>query len=292
MVMDIDRMMGIVSGLVVLLSIFLLPFSSFQLPSGETSELTLFLTVKKVIINIMANTYGAINTLVFNIMLILSFILLLAAGILGVFPLRSGVLGIIGMIIITIVSMFNPQLGFRIPGYGVGFFFAWGFSIIAVMFGKLHPLSRIIRAPSESEVAKGLEASKSSVGEATLSKELSASLKSEEKVQETEESLSLQASSPPKDLFAPLLSKAEKTSPAEDKKEYPPPQPIMLFPSPPVDVSVIEEEMNRIRVFLVILGEERNNGMISEEAYDRLKIKLERILDELDKERENALKNR
>jgi hypothetical protein len=275
--MDLDRIVGIVFGVLILVAIFLLPFGSFRLPSGQASETTFFSTVRQLVESVIADTQQPANLLVYNILIIVSFTLLVIAGVLGFYPMRSGVMGILGMIIITVVSMFNPQLGFNIPSYGAGFFAAWGLSIAAIIMGKLQPQMRrkLAFLSSKAPPKKAGEEPVENVSPpASLFKPLSAS---EEPVSQTSSVSQESSQSPPLELFSSL-------STAESVPEPSQALPVIPLPSPPVDINVIEEEINRIRVFLVLLREEKNNKMISEEAYDRLKPKLEKIIEDLEKE--------
>jgi hypothetical protein len=63
------------------------------------------------------------------------------------------------------------------------------------------------------------------------------------------------------------------------------------FPSPPVDNSIVEEEVIRIKTYLAMLEGERNCGLISERAYYRLRRRLESLLYELLNETENSVEN-
>ncbi|MEM2414751.1 MAG: hypothetical protein QXM98_05575 [Thermoproteota archaeon] len=52
-------------------------------------------------------------------------------------------------------------------------------------------------------------------------------------------------------------------------------------PYPPIKSGIVEEEVSRIRKYLAMLGNERRCGLISEEAYNRLRQRLESMLDEI-----------
>lgn len=281
--MDLDRIVGIVFGLLILVAVFLLPFGSFRLPSGQPSETTFFNTVRQLVETIVADTQQPANLLVYNFLLIVSFIFLVMAGVLGFYPMRSGIMGILGMILITVVSMFNPQLGFNIPSYGAGFFAAWGFSIAAIIIGRIQPQMRRKLSPLSSKAS------------------------SEKVVEQPVENVS-----PPTNLFKPLSSAEEPSSQAssilpeapQDSSKSPPIElfsslstseeashlPVIPLPSPPVEISVIEEEIKRINAFIHLLDADRNDKLISEEAYDRLREKLERIVSDLEKERKSMVK--
>jgi len=282
--MDLDRILGVVFGLMILLAVFLLPFGSFTLPSGQVSEKTFFLTVRQLVETIMADTQQPMNFLLYEAMLIVSFASLIVAGILGFYPMRSGAIGILGMVVATAVSMFPPQLGFTIPQYDVGYFAVWGFSIAGIVVGKLQPfMSGKLSFLSQKKASQRVETTiEQPVEKATPPAELFQPLSRPEEPAPSESSLE-ESISPPTDLFSSL-------SLPEAEEEYQR-QPVVHFPSPPVEVNVIDEEIARVRVFLALIKEERDSGLLSEEAYDRLKRRFEKILDELNEEKGRVVKS-
>lgn len=282
--MDLDRILGVVFGLMILVAVFLLPFGHFTLPSGQVSEKTLFLTVRQLVETIMVDTQQPMN-LLYEAMLIVSFATLIIAGVLGFYPMRSGAIGILGMVIVTTMSMFPPQLGFTIPQYDIGYFAAWGFSIAGIVVGKLQPFtSGKLSFLSQKKVPQKVETTvEQPVEKVAPPAELFQPLSRPDEVTPSE-SPSLEPSiSPPADLFSSL-------SLPEAEEEYPH-QPVVHFPSPPVEVNVIDEEITRIRVFLALIREEKDSGLLSEEAYDRLKSRFEKILNELNEEKERIIKS-
>lgn len=253
--MDADRIAGIALGLVMILAIFLLPFGSFLLPSNKIGETTLFSMIAQFIENIASGTQSPMNLLIYEIIILASFIILIAAGALGLYPLRSGAIGIFGMILITTVTVFNPVLGFNTPSYGTGYFIVWGASVAAILIGKFRPNARrkVVSAVSQPPV---------------------------EEVVET--------SSPPMDLFKPLSGTEEEaqTSSAEPSQAS---ESTESASSISIGLDVIEEEITRIRAFLVVLEDEKKENIISGEAYDRLSTRLRKMLDELEAERKIIL---
>jgi hypothetical protein len=248
--MDTDRVAGIALGLVIILAMFLLPFGSFTLPSGQTGETTLFSMVAQFIQNIANGVQQPMNLLVYEIIILASFIILIAAGALGLYPLRSGVIGILGIILVTTVTVFNPVLGFNMPSYGAGYFIVWGASVAAIVIGKFRPTARskVAAAVSQPPTVEVVE-----------------------------------TSSPPMDLFKPLSSEEETRTPKEEPS--PASEPAAGAPSLPVGLNVIEEEITRIRAFLVVLEDEKKDNIISGEAFNRLSTRLRKMLDELEAER-------
>ncbi|MEM2930290.1 MAG: hypothetical protein QW797_05465 [Thermoproteota archaeon] len=250
--MDRDRIAGVALGLVIILAMFLLPFGSFLLPSGQLGEATLFSMVAQFVGNIVNGVQQPMNLLIYEIIILASFIILIAAGALGFYPLRSGIIGILAMILITTVTIFNPVLGLNTPSYGAGYFIIWGASAAATVIGRLRPNARRKIASAVSQPPP-------------------------QEVVET--------SSPPMDLFKPLSSEEEAQTPSAETS--PASQPTESFSS--VGLNVIEEEMTRIRAFLVVLEDENKDNIISGEAYGRLSMKLRKMLDELEAERKTIL---
>jgi hypothetical protein len=252
--MDKDRVAGIALGLVIILAMFLLPFGSFMLPSGQTRETTLFNVVAQFIQNIANGVQQPMNLLIYEIIILASFIILIAAGALGLYPLHSGVIGILGIILVTTVTVFNPVLGFNMPSYGAGYFIVWGASVAAIVIGKFGPNARRKVAAAVSQPPT-------------------------EEVVET--------SSPPVDLFKPLSGEEETRTLQEEPS--PASEPTASALSLPVGLNVIEEEIMRIRAFLVVLEDEKKDNIISGEAYDRLSMRLRKMLGELEAERKIVL---
>lgn len=251
--MDMDRIAGITLGLVMILATFLLPFGSFLLPSGQPGQATLFSMVVQFIENVASGIQQPMNLLIYEIIILASFIILTAAGALGLYPLRSGVMGILGMVLVTTVTVFNPVLGFNVPSYGVGYFVVWAASAAAIIIGKFRPNARrkVVSAVTQPPV---------------------------EEVVET--------SGPPIDLFKPLSGTKEEAqiSSAEPSQVSEPTAPALS-----TSLNVVEEEMTRIRAFLIVLEDEKKDNIISGEAYDRLSARLRKMLDELEAERKIIL---
>ncbi|MCS6784859.1 MAG: hypothetical protein NZ581_06665 [Candidatus Caldarchaeum sp.] len=122
----IGRIVGLAMGLVILFSIVFLPF--------DTNPPTTFLEIGLPLvenIGIIPNLGDpAIVSLAYA--LVVSFILLVAAGIVGVFPLGAGVLGLSGMAIVTaaVYLFFPPEI--PAPVWGTGYYAMWGASVIAL----------------------------------------------------------------------------------------------------------------------------------------------------------------
>lgn len=319
--MDPDKLLGIVFGVLILVSVFLLPFGYFTLLSDQTGSQSLFLTAMQSVENIMVEIWQPTPVLLYEIMLVSSFVIIVIAGILGFHPMRSGAIGILGMIILTVVTIFHPQRGLTIPSYDVGYFTVWGFSIASLIVGKFQPHIReklsflsskpIKASPKESRVVSQPVATTTETPmektspPSDLFKPLSAQSKVELPGQSKPIVSQVMSESPPMELFSSFSTLEEREEEQEsqlsdeiiklpppdmfNQREYRPQTSISL-PSPPVEINVIEEEISRIRVFLAILEEERNTGLISEEAYDRLRTRFEKMLDDLDEERRRIVR--
>lgn len=125
-------------GLVILISIFLLPFFA---------GLTLY--------GIVGPMLGAIGELqglpaqamTLGYLLIISFILLVIAGFVGIFPLGTGVLGIVGMAMITVAPfMLGSEASLLLSFVGFGYYVTWIASIVALGASFWHRRSQ---APSQ-----------------------------------------------------------------------------------------------------------------------------------------------
>ena len=82
------RMLGIVLGLVILVTIFLLPF-------GTTNTNSLYGTAGPLMSNLGAAQASGTATATFDYILVIAFVLLVIAGLVGIFPLGTGVLGVV-----------------------------------------------------------------------------------------------------------------------------------------------------------------------------------------------------
>jgi hypothetical protein len=119
------RMLGIVLGLVILVSIFLLPF-------GTTNTQTLYGTAGPLISNLGGVQASGTATATFDYILIIAFVLLIIAGLVGLFPLGTGVLGIVGMAMITVAPYAVFPNGPVKLDPGTGFYVIWAASVLAL----------------------------------------------------------------------------------------------------------------------------------------------------------------
>ncbi len=118
------RGLGIVMGLVILVTIFLIPFYS---PSS-----TLYGKAWPLLNNLgsIANS-GSSSTTAFDYVTAIAFVLLVIAGLVGIFPLGTGVIGVVAMAILTAGTYFiYPNSG--MPSFGIGYYVVWAASIISL----------------------------------------------------------------------------------------------------------------------------------------------------------------
>jgi hypothetical protein len=129
---QLEKIVGASLGIVILVGIFLLPFSSaISVLAG--SQNTLY-----AIFHFFLDNLGSIlNVNNFSLELIaylylLGTILLLLSGILGTFVLVSGVLGISGMTMFSLSGVVSPQYTPTAVVYGVGFYLLWALCVIQI----------------------------------------------------------------------------------------------------------------------------------------------------------------
>lgn len=114
------RILGIVMGLVILAAVFVLPINM--------AGYSLYYVVAP-----LMSAIGSLQTLpyqqmVFGYGLVVSFILLVIAGVVGFFPLGTGVLGVVGAALLAAV----PYMISLPVTWGVGFYVIWIASIVSL----------------------------------------------------------------------------------------------------------------------------------------------------------------
>lgn len=123
-------------GLVILISIVFLPF--------DTNPPKTFLEIGYPLLE----NIGAIPGLgdpaavAFGYVLAVSFILIVVAGFVGIFPLGTGVLGVIGMALITAAVYFLVPVGIPRPVWGLGYYAIWAASIVSLGASFWHGKSK------------------------------------------------------------------------------------------------------------------------------------------------------
>jgi ribosomal protein S27E len=116
------RILGIILGLVILVTIFVIPFGS--------ANTTLYGIVNPKLSYLQS---GSGPDIAYNYVLVIAFILLVIAGVVGLFPLGTGVLGVVGMAMITVApSLVYPNGSPNVVGMGAGFYVIWVASIASL----------------------------------------------------------------------------------------------------------------------------------------------------------------
>lgn len=125
--MNPGRILGIVAGIIILVAAFTLPF-------GQMDGATFFGIVSPLFGNLGVIQQSGDQALIgITYVYIVSLILLVIAGVVGFFPLGSGVIGIIAMAILTVAPIvIFPGTSFVLSDYGIGYFVAWAASIVAL----------------------------------------------------------------------------------------------------------------------------------------------------------------
>ena len=128
------RILGIIMGIVILIAFFALPFFS----SDNSTLYTNMTSTYNNISTIQAS--GNTGTIASAYVLLIGAILILIAGFVGVFPLGTGVLGVVGMAMITA----SPYLisGGAVSGifstYAGGYFVIWVASVVSLAASFWH----------------------------------------------------------------------------------------------------------------------------------------------------------
>lgn len=118
------RILGAIMGLVILISIFLLPFFA---------GLTLYGIVGPMLGGIGELQGFGVQGMTLGYLFIISFILLVIAGIVGIFPLGTGVLGVVGMAMITVAPfLVGSEASLLLSFVGIGYYVIWIASIVAL----------------------------------------------------------------------------------------------------------------------------------------------------------------
>jgi hypothetical protein len=118
------RILGALMGLVILVAVFLLPFTSSQTLYGKAGPLLSNLGA--------VQQLGDFASVATDYVLVVVFVLLVIAGLVGIFPLGTGVLGVVAMAMVTLASiLIHPAQGGS-PTYEAGFYVAWVASIISL----------------------------------------------------------------------------------------------------------------------------------------------------------------
>ncbi len=117
------RILGAVMGLLILATVFLIPFVGSQTLYSGTSPL--FSNLSSV------QQSGSFPTIASDYVMVIVFILLVISGLVGIFPLGTGVIGVVAMALFTVGPiLIYPSL--PAPSYSAGFFVVWVASIVSL----------------------------------------------------------------------------------------------------------------------------------------------------------------
>ncbi|MCX8183021.1 MAG: hypothetical protein N3F08_01170, partial [Crenarchaeota archaeon] len=126
--MNPGRILGVFLGIVILIAVFILPFGT----QGDTFFAIARWNMEN-LGEIQETSEAGLVALVY--VTIVSFILLAIAGLVGFFPLGCGVIGIVGLALLTAghVLIYNSYGEvFNVLELGAGYFVAWAASIAAL----------------------------------------------------------------------------------------------------------------------------------------------------------------
>ena len=115
----------------------------FLAPSGTSNPTTLYGVAGPLIWGLGAlQSTGNAVTVKYDYIWIIPFVLLVFAGLVGIFPLGTGVLGIVGMAIITASPYLVYPNGPVKLDPGIGFYLIWGASIVSLGASLWHRLKK------------------------------------------------------------------------------------------------------------------------------------------------------
>jgi len=145
--MDRRRIPGVVSGIVLLVAVFVLPFGS---DPGSPSLFGSMLPVLRDVGQVQQSGDPALFYLTF--VMIGAFVLLVVAGALGAFPLASGVMGLVGVLVVSLApTLFFRGTGFSLSLFGLGYFVVWAASVAALASHFWRPRVKWAAPPTVAE---------------------------------------------------------------------------------------------------------------------------------------------
>jgi len=145
--MDRRRIPGVVSGLVLLVAVFVLPFGS---DPGSPSLFGSMLPIFRDVGQVQQSGDSALFYLTF--VMIGAFVVLVVAGALGAFPLASGVMGLVGVLVVSLApTVFFRGTGFSLSLFGLGYFVVWAASVAALASHFWRPRVKWAAPPTVAE---------------------------------------------------------------------------------------------------------------------------------------------
>lgn len=155
--MDRRRILGAVAGIIILVAVFVLPFGP------DLGSPSLFSSVLSVVGDLgQIHESGDAELVALSYIMIGAFIILVIAGAAGVFPLGAGIMGLVGMVVITMARLvLFPGAPSTLSLFGVGYFVGWAASVaaLATRFTGVRVEAKAEPVP-EAEVAPGVPAPK------------------------------------------------------------------------------------------------------------------------------------
>lgn len=155
--MRLGRLVGIGIGIVILLVVFFVPFGA--IPGYVQHGDTLYTAFSGAMANVpQVQNSGSFADAGAILVLAVAGLLLLIAGIVGIFPLGTGVLGAVGMALLTVGPYFTGHISsYSAASFDIGFYALWVASIAALVMsfvGKNIPvLNRNIQRKAKETAA-------------------------------------------------------------------------------------------------------------------------------------------
>lgn len=131
--MRLGRIVGVFIGLAMLLVVFLVPFAAIPgyVQRGETLYTAFSGALAGVSQVQSGNTAGNAGAV---LLLAIAGLIITIAGCIGFFPLGAGVLGVVGMGMLTAGPYFTGQISsFSAVSFGPGFYILWVASVAALV---------------------------------------------------------------------------------------------------------------------------------------------------------------
>lgn len=141
--MRLGRLVGIGIGIVILLVVFFVPFAA--IPGYVEHGETLYTAFSGALANVpQVQNSGSFADAGAILLLAVAGLLITIAGIVGIFPLGTGVLGAVGMSLLTFGPYFTGHVSnYSAVSFDIGFYALWIASVAALVMtfvGKNIPL--------------------------------------------------------------------------------------------------------------------------------------------------------
>lgn len=130
--MRLGRLIGIGIGIVILAMVFFVPFAT--LPGYVQHGETLFSAFSIAVVN-LPNTQdtGTASQVAAALIVVISGLVIMLAGCVGIYPLGAGVLGVCGMGLLTAGPYLTGHLSsYSASNFDIGFYVIWALSIAAL----------------------------------------------------------------------------------------------------------------------------------------------------------------